>query len=151
VDTLKEFWTKERLMFERVLVAIDSSEHSEQVIQVASELAKRFESAVLVLNVREVLLATRSNPIGKATPEQSQTLVQQAAERLVKDGVNAHGESAKAVQSGAAKEILDAAKKFKANLIIMGTHGRSEIAGLLLGSVASKVLRHAECPVTLVR
>ena len=138
-------------MFERVLVAIDSSEHSEQVIQVASELAKRFESAVLVLNVREVLLATRSSPIGKATPEQSQTLVQQAAERMIKDGVNARGESAKAVQSGAAKEILDAAKKFEANLIIMGTHGRSEIAGLLLGSVASKVLRHAECPVTLVR
>ena len=138
-------------MFERVLVAIDSSEHSEQVIQVASELAKRFGSEVLVLNVREVLLATRSSPIGKATPEQSQTLVQQAAERMIKDGVNARGESAKAVQSGAAKEILDAAKKFEANLIIMGTHGRSEIAGLLLGSVASKVLRHAECPVTLVR
>lgn len=138
-------------MFERVLVAIDSSEHSEQVVQVASELAKRFGSEVLVLNVREVVLATRSSPIGKKTSEQSHTLVQQVAERLVKDGVNARGESSKAVQSGAAKEILDEAKKFEANLIIMGTRGHSELAGLLLGSVAGKVLRHAECPVTVVR
>ena len=138
-------------MFERVLVAVDSSEHSEKVIQVASELAKRFGSEVLVLNVREVVLATRSGPIGKETPELSHTLVQQVAERLVKNGVNARGETAKAVQSGAAKEILDEAKKFEADLIIMGTHGHSELAGLLLGSVASKVLRHAECPVTVVR
>jgi len=138
-------------MFERVLLAVDGSEHSERVIQVASELAKRFGSEVLVLNVREMVLLTRSSPIGKETPEQSLTLVKHVAERLVKDGVNARGESAKAVQSGAAKEILDEAKKFGANLIIMGTHGHSEIAGLLLGSVAGKVLRHAECPVTLVR
>jgi len=138
-------------MFERVLLAVDGSEHSERVIQVASELAKRFGSEVLVLNVREMVLLTRSSPIGKETPEQSLTLVKHVAERLVKDGVNARGESAKAVQSGAAKEILDEAKKFGANLIIMGTHGHSELAGLLLGSVASKVLRHAECPVTLVR
>ena len=138
-------------MFERVLVAVDGSEHSERVIQVASELAKRFGSEVLVLNVREVVLATRSSPVGKETPEQSHTLVQQVAERLVKDGVNARGESVKVVQSGAAKEILDEAKKFEANLIIMGTRGHSELSGLLLGSVAGKVVRHAECPVTVVR
>ena len=138
-------------MFERVLVAVDGSKHSERVISVASELAKRFGSEVLVLNVREVVITTRSGPIGKESPEESLSLVKKVAERLVKDGVNAHGESSKTIQSGPAKEILDEARKFKANLIVIGSHGHSELTGLLLGSVASKVLHHAECPVTVVR
>ncbi|HEY5249392.1 MAG TPA: universal stress protein [Dermatophilaceae bacterium] len=137
-------------MFERVLLAVDRSEHSEKVILAAGELAKRFGSEVLVLNVREVVLMTRSSPIPTETSEQSLELVRGVSERLVKDGVNARGESSKAVRSGAAKEILDEAKKFDANLIIMGTRGHSELTGLLLGSVASKVLHHAECPVMVV-
>ncbi|HZW43090.1 MAG TPA: universal stress protein [Dermatophilaceae bacterium] len=138
-------------MFERVLLAVDRSECSERAILVAGELAKRFGSEVLVLNVREVILMTRSSPIPKETSLQSLELVQQVAERLTNDGVNARGESASAVQSGAAKEILDEAKKFGADLIVMGTRGHSELTGLLLGSVASKVLHHAACPVTVVR
>jgi nucleotide-binding universal stress UspA family protein len=138
-------------MFERVLLAVDGSEHSERAIQVAGELAKKFGSEVLVLNAREVLLMTRSSPVGKETTEQSQTLVRQVAERLAKDGVNARGESVSIVESGAAKEILEEARKFEANLIVMGTRGHSQLAGLMLGSVASKVVHHAECPVTVVR
>ena len=138
-------------MFERVLLAVDGSKHSERAISVASELAQRFGSEVLVLNIREVVLTTRSGPIEKESLEESRSLVKKVAERLVRDGVNARGESSKVVQSGPAKEILDVAKEFEANLIVMGTRGHSELTGLLLGSVASKVLRHAECPVTVVR
>jgi nucleotide-binding universal stress UspA family protein len=151
VNNYKEFSTKERTMFERVLLAVDGSKHSERAISVASELAQRFGSEVLVLNIREVVLTTRSGPIEKESPKESLSLVKKVAERLVRDGVNARGESAKVVQSGPAKEILDVAKEFEANLIVMGTRGHSELTGLLLGSVASKVLRHAKCPVTVVR
>ena len=138
-------------MFERVLLAVDGSAHSDRAIPVAAELAKRFGSEVLVLNVRELVLMTRSNPIGKGTPEESLSLAEQVAGRLVKDGINAHGKSADAVQSGAAKQILEEAQEFAAELIIMGTRGHSELTGLLLGSVATKVLHHSKCPVTVVR
>jgi len=138
-------------MFERVLLAVDGSAHSDRAIPVAAELAKKFGSEVLVLNVRELVLMTRSNPIGKGTPEESLSLAEQVAGRLVKDGINARGKSADAIQSGAAKQILEEAQEFAAELIIMGTRGHSELTGLLLGSVATKVLHHSKCPVTVVR
>jgi len=138
-------------MFERVLLAVDGSEHSERAALVAGELAKRFGSEVLVLNVREMIVLTRSNPIGKGTSEQSLALAEQVAGQLVAEGVNARGVSSEAVQGGAAKEILEEAEKFGAGLIVMGTRGHSELSGLLLGSVATKVVHHAQCPVTVVR
>ncbi len=138
-------------MFERVLLAVDGSEHSERAIPVAAELARKFGSEVSVLNVRELVLMTRSNPIGKGAAEESLSLAEQVTERLVKDGITAHGKSVDAVQSGAAKQILEEAKEFGATHIVLGTRGHSELTGLLLGSVATKVLHHSECPVTVVR
>ena len=52
---------------------------------------------------------------------------------------------------GVAGVILREARKWKADLIVMGTHGRRGIEGLLLGSVANKVVRLAGCPVLTVR
>jgi nucleotide-binding universal stress UspA family protein len=50
-----------------------------------------------------------------------------------------------------AEQIIKQAKAVKTDLIVMGTRGRSALKGLLLGSVASKVLAHASTPVTVVR
>lgn len=50
-----------------------------------------------------------------------------------------------------AERIVDMAKTIRADLIIMGTHGRSGLGRLLMGSVAEKVLRQAPCPVLLVK
>ena len=47
--------------------------------------------------------------------------------------------------------ILDAARKTGAELIVMGSHGRSGVRRVLVGSVAEQVLRHAECPVVTLR
>ncbi|MCH9662987.1 MAG: universal stress protein [Gammaproteobacteria bacterium] len=49
------------------------------------------------------------------------------------------------------QEIMDIARKHHATLIIMGTHGRSGLRQLLLGSVTEKVVRHASCPVLVTR
>jgi nucleotide-binding universal stress UspA family protein len=50
-----------------------------------------------------------------------------------------------------AEAIVKQAKKGRFDLIVMGTHGRSALKGLLLGSVAGKVIAHGETPVTVVR
>jgi nucleotide-binding universal stress UspA family protein len=54
-------------------------------------------------------------------------------------------------EGDAATEILAAASASKADLIVMGTHGRTGIARLVLGSVARNVLQHATCSVLIVR
>jgi nucleotide-binding universal stress UspA family protein len=57
-----------------------------------------------------------------------------------------------AVRTGStAPAILDAEKALGADLIVMGTRGLSDFAGLLLGSVAHKVIHHVQCPVLVVR
>ena len=48
-------------------------------------------------------------------------------------------------------EIIDSARKCKADLIVMGTHGRTGLRQMLIGSVAEKVMRHAPCPVMTVK
>ncbi len=53
------------------------------------------------------------------------------------------------LRGNAANEIIDASKQY--DLIVMGTHGRSGLTHLLIGSVAEKVARHACCPVLLIR
>lgn len=50
-----------------------------------------------------------------------------------------------------AKEILAVAEKLGAELIVLGTHGRSGLSGWIIGSVAEKVVRHAHCPVVCVK
>jgi universal stress protein A len=49
-----------------------------------------------------------------------------------------------------AEEIVAAAGKGKSNLIVLGTHGRSGLSHLLMGSVSERVVRHAQCPVVVV-
>jgi nucleotide-binding universal stress UspA family protein len=50
-----------------------------------------------------------------------------------------------------AKEILHACKKFKANLLILGSHGHARFSNLLLGSTANRVIQHACCPVMIIK
>jgi nucleotide-binding universal stress UspA family protein len=57
----------------------------------------------------------------------------------------------KLVEGSPAKEILKAAREIKPELIVMGTHGRTGLGRLLMGSIAEKVVRKADCPVLTAR
>jgi len=66
-------------------------------------------------------------------------------------GVDAQGEVREALHGHAAREIVEDAKKHDAGVIIMGSRGRSDIAGLMLGSTAHKVIHLTDRPVLVVR
>jgi nucleotide-binding universal stress UspA family protein len=76
-------------------------------------------------------------------------------ERTMKEAAGRHGGEAAATvvirPSAVGDIILDAARSGGANLIVMGTHGRTGVSRLFLGSIAEHVLRHAGCPVVTVR
>jgi nucleotide-binding universal stress UspA family protein len=72
-------------------------------------------------------------------------------EELRQAGVKADGEATSARTGEAAPTILGAAKSLDCGLIVMGTRGLSDLSALLIGSMAHKVVHHAECPVLLVR
>ena len=131
---------------ERILVAFDGSDHAKKALDAAAELAKYSDGEVHVLHVHESGVMA---PV--ETPGESSDLVDGAVEELRAAGVKASGDAIQARSGSAAPAILDAAKAFDSSLIVMGTRGLSDFSGLLVGSMAHKVIHHAECPVLVVR
>jgi nucleotide-binding universal stress UspA family protein len=70
---------------------------------------------------------------------------------LTRAGINAHGEVRHTVFGYAAREIVDDAKEHDVDAIVMGSRGRGDLAGLVLGSTAHKVIHLADRPVLVVR
>ncbi len=137
-------------MYGRIVLAVDGSEHARKAVSSAAELAKASDGEIRVFNVREVDVAKLGAAIAE-TSDEAATLVNGIVHDLHQQGVKASANARSASFGRAAQEILDEAKSFEADLIVMGSRGLSEFNALLLGSVAHKVIQHAECPVLVVR
>ena len=137
-------------MYERLLVAVDHSEMSPRVIAAAKDLAGLFKAKVWVLHVRERefgrLGLTPSEP-----DDEAQAAVKDGVSALIQAGIDAQGEMQEAVFGHAAREIVKKAQEHDAGVIIMGSRGRSDLAGLVLGSTAHKVIHVSDRPVLVVR
>ena len=126
------------LNFQRLLIASDGSPFSEAAWQEALTLAQTMGSAMVAVSV-----ATDDRDIPAAT-HVVQTL-EQAAEKqgLALDTM---------IPMGRADEAIVNAAIFKeASLIVVGSHGRTGLKRLLMGSVAERVIGHAKCPVLVVK
>jgi nucleotide-binding universal stress UspA family protein len=133
-------------MFEKILLAVDGSEHSVQAAAAASEIATMSGGTVHVLHVHEAGLVL---PV--ETNTEAQGVVDQTIKQLEAEGVNVSGQAVSARAGSVAPTIIDAARSFGSDLIVMGTRGLSDFSGLLVGSIAHKVIHHADCPVLVVR
>ena len=133
-------------MFEKILLAVDGSAHSAQATAAASEIATKSGGTVYVLHVHEAGLVL---PV--ETNTEAQDVVDQAIKQLEADGVEVSGQAVSARAGSVAPTIIDAARSFGCDLIVMGTRGLSDFSGLLVGSIAHKVIHHADCPVLVVR
>jgi nucleotide-binding universal stress UspA family protein len=118
-------------MYERILVALDQSAVSDRVLAAAKDLASMSGGKVWVLHLREREVIGRMG--------------------LTEIGVDAHGEIRETVFGHAAREIIEDAKLHDADVIVMGSRGRGDLAGLVLGSTAHKVIHLADRPVLVVR
>src|SRR5690348_13613179 len=121
-------------MFNRILVAIDSSDYSRLVIPTACEVARKFHSDVFVLHVSEHDRG-RAAVYSTETPAEATRLVADAVKAFTDLGVNAAGELRDVAAGHVAKKIVDTAENVAADLIVMGSRGLSDVQGLLLGSV----------------
>ena len=138
-------------MYERVLVAVDHSEVAQRALTAAQELALLSKGEVWVLHLREREVIAQMGDVPSESATDAGSPVSAAVEELTKAGVTAHGEVRNTTFGHAAREIMDDAKEHDVGVIVMGTRGRSDIAGLLLGSTAHKVIHLADRPVLVVR
>ena len=139
----------------KILVAVDFSEHSTHIANYAKLLAEKLDAQVLVIYAAPSL----SQYVGFHVPPNSiETFVGEivtGAEKSMDAFLAEHFEersaSGKVVTGYAAEEILDLAEAEQVDMIIMGTHGRKGIDRILFGSVAEKVVKSATIPVLTVR
>lgn len=136
-------------MFERILLAVDASEHSRKAVAAAAEIASRFRSEVLVVHVREPRLAETGDHL--ETEREATELAEWAAEEFTSSRVPARIHVCSSGLRGAAAAILAEAGDFHPGLIVMGSRGPTGLGGLLLGSVSHKVIQLADSPVLVVR
>ncbi len=137
-------------MYKRIVLAVDGSESASKAISSAAELAKASDGEIRVFNVREVDVA-KLGAARAETAKEAAELVNGVVHDLHQQGVKASANATSAAFGRAAQEIIEEAKSFGADLIVMGSRGLSDFSSLLLGSVAHKVIQHAGCPVLVVR
>jgi nucleotide-binding universal stress UspA family protein len=145
-------------MYQRILVPVNGSSTSERALQEAIKLAQGKAQLRLVYVLEEILpLAaetfdySNSAALQDTARKAAQDTLAQAAEKVRRSGATV--EIALLDQVG--RDVVDAinidAQNWPANLIVIGTHGRTGLTRLLLGSVAEGVVREASMPVLLIR
>ncbi|HEX5951308.1 MAG TPA: universal stress protein [Actinomycetota bacterium] len=137
-------------MFDRILLAVDGSEHSAKAVPVAGDLARRYAGEVVVLHVREHEV-TWGADIDVETADEARDLVDGVVRELKNEGTNVRGEVVRVPLGQTPRAILDIARDEGVGMIVMGTRGLSDWGRLLMGSVAHKVVHLAEVPVLVVR
>ncbi len=141
----------------KILCPIDFSEHSLKALNNAIELAEKFEAELHLLNVVApfpVLPAT-PHPINFNIQEYEDELVENSYESLKKisnqNTMKSIDVKLDILKGDASTQIIEYANKNEIDLVILSTHGSGALKHLLFGSVAEKVLRHANCPILTIR
>jgi len=156
------------VLFEKILVPLDGSEHSLKGLEVAIEIGKQFGSIITIIHiysvtVRPIVVPEPATLTPSGVPVMTAEEVAKIVEAARREGnrVLAEGErriEAKGVrvekvlvEGHAVQEIVRVAKEGSFGLIVIGARGISRIREILLGSVSDAVIHHAPCPVLLVK
>ena len=148
-------------MLKKILVPIDGSYISFQALEYAIQLGKAFDSEIVVTHVNDpydlstpVDPKTVTIPTCEQTPEEKKragaaalAIAQKVAEKANYKNIAFE----KAIDKDPAKRIVDMAKEIEADTIVMGNRGLGTAKSFFLGSVSTTVVKHACCPVIVVK
>jgi nucleotide-binding universal stress UspA family protein len=134
-------------VYSRLLLAYDGSDPAQRALERVADLAGLAD--VTILSVFQ----TSFTSLGPVPPEpedveSARARLGEATELLQSRGVRARGEEA---MGDPAHQILDEARRRDADLVVVGSHGKRFAERILVGSVSSKVVAHAQCDVLVVR
>ena len=146
-------------MYKRILVPVDGSATSRRGLRAAIDLAKTQRARLVILNVVDAMPVFASlegvvayDPgILEALRKGGKAILARAAAEAKRHGVKAAPVLAENIAGRVADVIVREAKKQRADLIVIGTHGRRGLSRMVMGSDAELVVRQASTPVLLVR
>jgi nucleotide-binding universal stress UspA family protein len=136
----------------KILLAVDSSEHSMVAAKKGLELANQLEATVALLFVIDRTKIVHSSDTGIFAEEAIAMLRKEAEHTLdhLTTMCNGNDVTRFMPEGTPTEDIIKTAESWSADLIVMGTHGRTGLMHLLLGSIAEHVLRHSTIPVLVV-
>ena len=145
----------------KILIGVDGSPYSDAALEEVSQRTWPKGSEILVVHAYEMPLAPTPEvwvlppdyyeQLDKAVRTQSDAIIEAAVQKLKSSLDNPVKVEGKAIMGSAKGVILDEAERWKADLIVVGSHGYPTWERLLLGSVSQAVVSHAKCSVEVVR
>ena len=156
------------LLFEKILVPLDGSEHSLKALEIAIQIAKKFDGKITLIHVysvtiRPVIMPEPTTLTPPMIPAMTPAEVSKAVEATRKAGASILTDGEQKVKAEevqvetllkeghTVQEIIRTAKEGKFDLIVIGGRGISKIRELLLGSVTDGVIHHAPCPILVIK
>ena len=133
-----------------ILHPTDFSDRAGYGFQMACALARDYGARLIVLHVVAPSLVAYGEGVVPPNPEEVRAEAQAQLDRLPAPRPDVRAERL-LTEGGAVEEILRVAQEVHADLIVMGTHGRTGLERLLMGSVAEKVMRESACSVLVVK
>ena len=138
-------------MYKKIMVGYDGTKFSDCALKEAIRLAKESGAKLLVVTAPQIdveLQALAPDAI-ELMEKKARLDLDRAAAKVQKAGLVC--ETKIVVTSSAQEALVEIAKKSKIDLIVLGTHGRTGIVRLLMGSTTARVIGHAPCNVLVVR
>ena len=146
------------MVYKRILVPVDGSSTSKAGLNEALRLARDQKAKLKLIHIVDELMIFSSSeaglniePIIESMKRAGKRVLDRAAKAAAARGVRAETELWENATGRVAEVLIGRAKRFRADLIVMGTHGRRGVNRMLLGSDAELVVRNSPVPVLLVR
>ena len=141
--------------FERIMLPLDFSEHGDRAVEYAVWFARMAGGTLhlvhVIANPADPMWEPQEVPSWDLVPhseKKARALLEATAQRCLPPDCR---RECHVCQGDPHEKLIDVAKQINADLIVMSTHGRGGVAYLMLGSVAERTVRHAPCPVFVVR
>ncbi len=143
-------------MFDKIIVPLDGSEFSEEALPYAVKLANTLDAKLILVNVTELPFLVKDTPEREMrVVNQGESYLEDIADIINDENLGLHIDPKKvqtiSVYGDPNQEIAKTAQLEGANLVVMTTHGRGGISRLMLGSVATAVVKRASIPVVLIK
>jgi nucleotide-binding universal stress UspA family protein len=136
-------------VFTTIILGLDGSEGCRPAVPVAADLARQYGAKIVIVHVDE-RVPGKGGVVSVKDEDQVQAELRQIAAELSEQGIETTVETLEVILGGPAHAIERLAEQIGADLIVVGRRGHSPVVGLMLGSVALRLLGIARRPVLAV-
>jgi nucleotide-binding universal stress UspA family protein len=137
-------------MFKTIILGLDGSPESRRALPFAVQFADRDAAKIIAVHVRELVMGRAGGQTLVANEDEVVAAVRGQVDEIAATGVEIELKVVSAVAGGPAHVLAEVAGKEQADVIVVGTRGHGQVAGLLIGSVTQRLLHVSPCPVFAV-